>query len=126
MKKEDITFSTEDLLFLKGIKRSGKISLSSAPGIEAIFQKIDPNYTICRSCLSTLAGETNRIVSVAERFLGMKLEAYTGVKYTEEKLKSMTAANVIILVKDETGVDMDVPKKNKKKVIAQALIELNK
>ena len=126
MKTEDITFSTEDLLFLKDVKKSGKISSNLAVRVEEIFRKIDPNYNLCKSCMPTLAGETNRIINMAERFIGMKLEVYTGIKYTEDTLKAMTADNIIVLVKEETGIDMDVPKKNKKKVIAQALIELNK
>ena len=129
MKRENITFDNEDLLFLKALKLKGKITTRAASTIEVIFQKIDPNYTLCKSCMPSISGETNRLISMAEGFIGMDLKVYdseVGSSYTEESLKSMKAVDILKLVKESTGLDIDLPKNKKKEIVEQAFKMLNK
>ena len=126
MSKQEIIFDKESLLYLRKIMVSGKVSSSMAPKLESIYQKIQPGYTLCRSCLPTLSSETNRIIRVAERFLGYSLESYSGERYTRDSFKGMTSQDIATLVINVSGVELKSSFKNKKGLIKEALTILNK
>jgi len=79
--------------------------------------------------MPSISGETNRLISMAEGFIGMDLKVYdseVGSSYTEESLKSMKAVDILKLVKESTGLDIDLPKNKKKEIVEQAFKMLNK
>lgn len=77
MKKQPHELTHEELLALKELKQRRRVSTGDAPTLNAIYGRMTPGYTICETCVDTLAAEANSLILYAEKQIGGLLLDYT-------------------------------------------------
>jgi len=128
---KDFKFTPEELNFLKGIKIKGTITNEQAVKVENIYKRMDANFTMCTTCTSTIARETNRLLGIAETFVEGSLVDYVEkpieiVIFSKEDFKGLTAKMIIRVVFELVGVEIKTSPQSKAKIVKEALTLLNK
>lgn len=76
MKKQPHELTHEELLALKELKQRRRVSTGDAPTLNAIYGRMTPGYTICETCVDTLAAEANSLILYAEKQIDGSLLDY--------------------------------------------------
>jgi len=115
---KDFKFTKENLLFLKGIKEKGTVTNQEALIVEAIYKRMDENYSMCTTCSSIISAETRRLINISE--------AIKNDLFNKEDFKGATAKNIVKIVLELKGIKLKTKINNKAKLIIEALKILNK
>ena len=76
MKKQPHELTHEELIQLKELKQRRRVSTGDAPMLNAIYGRLTPGYTICETCVDTLAAEANSLIMFAEKQIGGSILNY--------------------------------------------------
>lgn len=123
-------FKEEDVLYLKEIKLTNRITTEQVKRVESIWRSIDPKYRLCNTCRDVISAEINRIFKLVESTIGMPLAEFEGyekeeVAPTQEELNAkflaMTAQQILDFMSEEYSYDVDLPKNKKKQIIEKSI-----
>lgn len=116
---KDFKFTDAELTFLRDIKKKGTITNKQALTVEQIYQRMEPGYTMCKTCSSIIATETNRLIGLTEKLTGNK------IVFKIHDFLGASAKNIAEVVFQLTGSTVN-KRVNKATLMKEALTLLNK
>lgn len=128
MKKQPHELTHEELIQLKELKQRRRVSTGDAPMLNAIYGRLTPGYTICETCVDTLAAEANSLIMFAEKQIGGSILNYEQSEDAEKaaakaakagtdssstqnepgkiSIEEMNTDAIIALVLEKTGIEL--------------------
>lgn len=76
-KNEKYTFTSDQIEFVKNVKKNNKINTVQGDKVQRIFRsQVDVKFNMCTGCKGSVARNFNLLVGLIEKSIGTKIESY--------------------------------------------------